>query len=182
MSFPLKKHFRKPDVTRNCIACEHVHARRAHTVKLLPREVLSNLWGFRFTRRIFTDRGGCPRWITPSSIWIILQIIRDNPITFFFFKKILFIQNHCIPKGQAKICLPPSMFKFSFSFAYSFNLAPGDEMEGKHRVKKVSHGKVALLGTLRSSKTVIESIVSLHVILIFRENHVWAYFFKLKIQ
>ena len=91
---------------------------------------------------------------------------------FFFFKKILFIQNHCIPKGQAKICLPPSMLKFSFSFAYSFNLAPGNEMEGKHRVKKVSHGKVALLGTLRSSKTVIVSIVSLHVILIFRENHV----------
>ena len=97
---------------------------------------------------------------------------RQSNNFFFLFKKILFIQNHCIPKGQAKICLPPSMFKFSFSFAYSFNLAPGDEMEGKHRVKKVSHGKVALLGTLRSSKTVIESIVSLHVILIFRENHV----------
>ena len=85
----------------------------------------------------------------------------------------MFIQNHCMPKGPAKICLLTSVFTFSFSFAWYFNPVPRDETEGKYRVKKkVSHRKVALLGMLRSSKTVTVFIVSLHVTLIFRENHV----------
>ena len=180
MSFPLKKHFRKPDVTRNCIACEHVHARRAHTVKLLPREVLSNLWGFRFTRRIFTDRGGCPRWITPSSIWIILQIIRDNPITFFFSKKYCSFKIIAYPKDKLKFAYLRRCSNFRFHSPIPSTSRPGTRRKANTEQKKFP--MVALLGTLRSSKPVIVSIVSLHVILIFRENHVWVYFFKLKIQ
>ena len=89
---------------------------------------------------------------------------------FFFSKKYCSFKIIAYPKDKLKFAYLRRCSNFRFHSPIPSTSRPGTRRKANTEQKKFP--MVGLLGTLRSSKPVIVSIVSLHVILIFRENHV----------